>query len=371
MNANPNFLSSAFPQSPYPKGWFVVADSRDVAPGEVKPLKYFGRDLVLWRGESGQVYLMDANCLHLGAHMGYRGDDEQRKLVPAVVGEDIACPWHAWRWNGQGRNTCIPYKNEKPKAGAKIRTYPVKEWHGMVICWYAWDESDPEWEMPEFWELEAEDFYPFHPSGTHHWVLKGHCQSPMENSADFSHIHFVHGSGGLAEPEAMLCDKHRMVADVTVLYGRPDKKTTLTAVGGQKATIRLDHYGIGISVHRWGEQLWPACLVTSFTPIDDEHYEVGYHFVAKRGPGESGDVMQGKAARMFKMQKHVIEQDFFIWNHGKRLDNALYAASEAKLYGRLRYWALQFYPETAEGYVCPGDDMSTLGSLDDRIPVEA
>src|SRR5438876_150602 len=97
------FITAAFPASPYPKGWFIVADSQDVTPGRVKPLKYFGRNLVVWRGESGQVYLMDAHCKHLGAHMGYRGDEEQRKLVPEVVGEDVACPWHGWRWNGQGR----------------------------------------------------------------------------------------------------------------------------------------------------------------------------------------------------------------------------------------------------------------------------
>lgn len=371
MADSQQFITAAFPQSPYPKGWFIVADSHDVPVGAVKPLKYFGRDIVTWRGESGQIYLMDAYCRHLGAHLGYRGDEEQQRLVPAVVGEDVACPWHGWRWNGEGRNTCIPYKDEKPKTAARIKHYPVREWHGMILMWYAWDDSDPAWELPDFEELEDPSFYPFNPSGIQRWTLKGHCQQPMENSADFSHIHFVHGSGAIAEPEAMLCSEHRMIADVNVLYGRPDKATSLTPVGGKRATIRMDHYGIGISVHRWGTQLWPTCLVTGFTPIDDESYEVSYHFVSKRGPGEVGDELQGKAARIFKMQKHVIEQDFFIWNHQMRLPNALYAVSEAPLYGKLRHWATQFYPETADGYVDPRDDMTAVASLDDPEPAMA
>ncbi|WIW89540.1 Rieske 2Fe-2S domain-containing protein [Sphingobium sp. V4] len=366
-----NLITAAFPQSPYPKGWFIVADSADIDSGDVKPLKYFGRNLVAWRGESGAAYVMDAHCRHLGAHMGYRGDEEQRKLVPAVVGEDIACPWHGWRWNSEGRNTCIPYKNEKPKAAARIRTYPTREWHGMILLWYAWDESEPEWEVPEFDEFNDPSFYPLTSSGICRWTRPGHCQQPMENSADFSHIHFVHGSGGMAEPLAMTCEKHRMVAQVEVLYGRPDKATSITPKGGKKAIVRLDHYGIGISVHRWGTQMWPTCLVTGFTPIDENNYEVSYHFVSKRGPGEVGEELQGKAARIFKMQTHVIEQDFFIWDHMEFLPNALYAASEAPLYGKLRHWASQFYPETADAYVDPSDDMSTLLSLDDPEPVTA
>jgi len=41
---------------PLPFGWFMVAYSDELAVGEVKPLYYFGKDLVLWRGEDGQAF---------------------------------------------------------------------------------------------------------------------------------------------------------------------------------------------------------------------------------------------------------------------------------------------------------------------------
>ena len=43
------------PQNRYPTGWFQVAWSDDVAVGDVKLVHYFGEDIVLWRGESGQA----------------------------------------------------------------------------------------------------------------------------------------------------------------------------------------------------------------------------------------------------------------------------------------------------------------------------
>lgn len=39
----------------YPTGWFVVGWSSDVAPGDVKRLHYFGRELVCFRTEGGEV----------------------------------------------------------------------------------------------------------------------------------------------------------------------------------------------------------------------------------------------------------------------------------------------------------------------------
>ena len=58
---------------PVPNGWFVVATSAEIAPGEVRALHYFDRDLVLYRTDSGEPRVLDAHCPHLGAHLGYGG----------------------------------------------------------------------------------------------------------------------------------------------------------------------------------------------------------------------------------------------------------------------------------------------------------
>ena len=58
----------------FPFGWYAIELTDFVVPGQVKPLRYFGKDLVIWRGlDDGKVRITDAWCKHLGAHMGHGG----------------------------------------------------------------------------------------------------------------------------------------------------------------------------------------------------------------------------------------------------------------------------------------------------------
>src|SRR5205814_1093762 len=61
----------SFPR--YPTGWFQVAYSDEIKPGEVKPLVYFGKQLVTFRTASGRLSVLDAVCPHMRAHIGLGG----------------------------------------------------------------------------------------------------------------------------------------------------------------------------------------------------------------------------------------------------------------------------------------------------------
>lgn len=81
---------------PIPFGWYAVAFSDDLAVGQVKPLRYFARDLVLFRAAQGTPCVLDAFCPHRGAHLGHGG---------RVGGESIVCPFHGWEFDGSSRTT--------------------------------------------------------------------------------------------------------------------------------------------------------------------------------------------------------------------------------------------------------------------------
>ena len=70
---------------PYPRGWYTIADSDDLAPGDVLPIHAFGREFVVFRGEDGEAHVLNAHCPHLGAHLGHGGK---------VCGNQIRCPFH-------------------------------------------------------------------------------------------------------------------------------------------------------------------------------------------------------------------------------------------------------------------------------------
>src|SRR4051812_27757668 len=85
---------------PVPNGWFVVSPSADIAPSEVRALHYFDRDLVLFRSADGTPHVLNAHCMHLGAHLAVGGK---------VEADCIQCPFHGWKFNGEGACTEIPY----------------------------------------------------------------------------------------------------------------------------------------------------------------------------------------------------------------------------------------------------------------------
>src|SRR5205807_10497996 len=104
-------------------GWFVVAFSDEIAVGAILPLRYFGRDLVAFRGEDGRVHLIEAHCAHMGAHLGVGGK---------VVGCAIQCPFHGWRSAGEGNCVELPYAKKIPPK-ARQEAWPTLEINGVVM----------------------------------------------------------------------------------------------------------------------------------------------------------------------------------------------------------------------------------------------
>ena len=107
-----------------PTGWFQVAWSTDVEVGQIVPLTYFDTELVAFRGEDGDVHVLNAHCQHLGANLS-RG---------CVVEKAIQCPFHGWVWDGNGRNVEIPYESE-PNRVRRVRSWPVAERNECIYVW--------------------------------------------------------------------------------------------------------------------------------------------------------------------------------------------------------------------------------------------
>ncbi|MDQ1385596.1 MAG: hypothetical protein QOG65_2975, partial [Actinomycetota bacterium] len=137
---------------PIPFGWYQVAFPSDLAPGEVTPIEYWDREMVLWRDTAGVFHLQDAFCPHLGAHLGHGG---------TVDGSLLTCPFHGWKFDGDGMCSNIPY-SQRTNRKARVRTYPVVERNGFVLAWYHPFEEAPKWEIPVIEEIGDpawSDFY--------------------------------------------------------------------------------------------------------------------------------------------------------------------------------------------------------------------
>ena len=123
-------------------GWLPVAVSAELERGKAIPIRVHGREVVLWRGESGQPHALDAYCAHLGHHLGYLG---------RVCGEDVRCFYHGWTWSPEGTNTDVPYDRRVYK-GRRISRWAAADGGGLIYLWYpgSGDKSKPARSAPEF-----------------------------------------------------------------------------------------------------------------------------------------------------------------------------------------------------------------------------
>ena len=172
-------MSERYPLPPFPDGWYAVGTSSALSRGALEPVRYFGRELVLFRGEDGAARLFDAHCPHLGAHLGVGG---------CVVGPGLRCPFHGWRYDGEGRLVEVPGLDRRPP-DARVRAFPVRESDDRIFAWHHVREAEPDWELPVIREGDPGLWTDW---STSRYEVATHVQDMGENILDRAHFSHVH-----------------------------------------------------------------------------------------------------------------------------------------------------------------------------------
>ncbi len=145
-----------------------------------------GEGLVVFMTESGEPAVLADRCPHRGASLS-KG---------AVRGECVECPYHGWRWRGDGSCARVPSLAEQAQIPerAMAKAYPARTRWGLV--WTSLE--DPLTEMPELeWFSE----------GSWSWGHGEPFEVPVsfgvviENFRDVAHFAFVHRESLGAMPE--------------------------------------------------------------------------------------------------------------------------------------------------------------------------
>jgi nitrite reductase/ring-hydroxylating ferredoxin subunit len=327
-----------------PTGWFQVAWSAEIAPGEVKRLHYFDQELVLWRSQTGAVRLMDAYCEHLGAHLGYGG---------TVRDDLIVCPFHGWEWNSEGRNVCIPYQ-DRPNKARRIRTWQVVERNECIYVWHDVLGRDPLYEVPDVFGLfddgaSAADYYPAYPEGSiSREALPLHPQYVIENGVDYAHFKFVHRASDMPRFTRQDFDEWCFYADFDMTF-RPRGKTDengepLVVKGGVQAV------NVGISLGfslAWG--LDRIRLQVSVTPVDEFTSDIRSTVWLERLPDDDGERIPTSLEKRVNIANNQFLADVNIWEHQRYTEPPGLATAEAKGFRTVRRWAARFYPDGVKG----------------------
>ncbi len=108
--------------------WYLARESRDVGRRPVSRT-VLGTPLVLFRTGAGETAALLDRCAHRNLPLS-----EGR-----IVGAQIGCPYHGWRYDREGQCRAIPALVEaNDLKGRAMQAFPVKEQQGLV-----WVFMDP------------------------------------------------------------------------------------------------------------------------------------------------------------------------------------------------------------------------------------
>lgn len=181
--------------------WHPVSFSAAVAGAPVA-VDLLGERLVVWRDSSGAANVHSDLCIHRGTALS----------LGRIEGDELICPYHAWRYEKGGACVAIPQLAEPTKvpAKARIQRFASQERYGLV--WVALDE--PRWELPALPELDSPAWELVF-CGPYTWLAESSRQ--VENFTDFGHFPWVH-PGLLGDPERPVVPEHTVRTEEHVLH---------------------------------------------------------------------------------------------------------------------------------------------------------
>lgn len=296
-------------------GWFQVAWSADVAVGDVKAARYFGTDLVLYRGLDEVVRAHDRYCQHLGGNLAQGG---------TVVDKGLRCPVHGWIWGTDGHNVEIPYQ-DRPNAVRKVRAWPTHEGNSAIYLWHDAEGRAPRWEIPDY--LTA--------LGPH---FSGRAYHPVDPPAR-SHFPELHVAPQLVAENAV--GPHGLVRGTPVSPVVVEEHVEGPTWQAKVDTLTLIFWGLGVSAN--GELTHDGARVISIctTPVDDLSSEIfATYWIERKDPDPPGAF-----ERRVDEAKRALPDEITGWHQQICPGPSGLATSDAAGLRKLRRWSRQFYPD--------------------------
>ena len=318
---------------PYPNGWFSLCSSDSVKKGKVIEVDAFGQKFAVFRGENGQIGVMDAYCPHLNANLAHG----------CVKGNNVVCPFHGWEFNTKGQCTKIPYSDKQPPNN-QPEPLIVKENWGLVLIWHHSEKKVPHWNTDgQLTEMEDYKYY-----GKTSETLRIHLQDFAENGADFAHFNFVHNLLTIPFADRFIHVKHTVniefgeddlkhmaaFTDQADLIWRSNGKEIPHAGGNAVVTF----YGPGFLVFRFTTEMGKMLLIKTFTPLGELKVKmVDYVYAPRSTSWLAVKYLLTEASSQF-------HDDVNIWERKKFAIKPMLVKGDGPIM-KMRAWYSQFYSE--------------------------
>ncbi|WP_244928819.1 Rieske 2Fe-2S domain-containing protein [Nocardioides sp. W7] len=324
----------------FARGWHCLGLERDFRDGKPHQVTAFGEKLVVFAGEDGEISVLDAYCRHMG------GDLSQGE----IKGNEIACPFHDWRWGGDGRCKQIPYARRVPLR-ARTATWPTLVQNGMLFVW-----NDPEGNAPPA-DVTIPHIEGYGDPEWTDWVwyttkIEGaNCREIVDNVVDMAHFFYVHYSFPTFFSNVF---EGHVATQYMKGVGREDIRPQRSKAGARAAlgnSSVASYHGPSFMIddltYHYEDGDVPSVLINCHYPIDNNSFILQYGVIVKKQPGVDDATAVEMARRQGDFIRIGFEQDVEIWKNKARIDNPLLCEEDGPVY-QLRRWYEQFYVDAAD-----------------------
>jgi 3-ketosteroid 9alpha-monooxygenase subunit A len=320
----------------FARGWHCLGLASTFADGKPHAIHGFGTKLVVWQDSRGELNVLDGYCRHMG------GDLTQGE----VKGDNVACPFHDWRWGGDGKCKEIPYARRVPLR-ARTQRYETAIVNGQLMIW-----NDPEGSAadrdilpPELPDVLTDKYTPW---SWHTKEINGsHCRELIDNVADMAHFYYVH----FAFPTSFrnIFEGHT-ATQFMESTGRPDKAGGYSDANStlkSEATYYGPSYMINWLTVDYNGFITEVILVNCHIPTGPNSFTLQYGISVQKPEGLDQKTVDYIAEKYTESFGEGFLQDVHIWENKVAVQNPLLCEEDGPVY-QLRRWYEQFYTDVAD-----------------------
>ncbi|EFQ82303.1 rieske [2Fe-2S] domain protein [Aeromicrobium marinum DSM 15272] len=321
----------------FARGWHCLGLERDFIDGAPHGVEAFGGKLVVWADASGELHVLDGYCRHMG------GDLTQG----TVKGDEIACPFHDWRWGGDGKCKAIPYAKRVPLR-ARTQRYESVVRNGQLLIWHDPEGGPADHDaLPPVLEGIGTDRYT-------DWtwnvleVDNAHCREIIDNVVDMAHFFYIHFAFPTNFRNVFEGDRATQFMEST---GRPDMKAE--GYGDEDLVLKSEATYFGPSyMINWLDTdyqgfLTKVILINCHIPTGPNSFKLQFGLCVEKPDGVDDATAAYIGDKYVESFTVGFMQDVAIWQNKAPVQNPLLCEEDGPVY-QLRRWYEQFYVDRAE-----------------------
>lgn len=324
------------PPSRFARGWHCLGLADSFRDGKPHGIDAFGTKLVAWSNAAGELQVIDGYCRHLGGDLGQG----------TVKGDNVACPFHDWRWGGDGRCKEIPYARRIPLR-ARTRTWHAMERNKQLFVWHDPEGNPPiaEQMIPEIEELATGEWSDFT------WavidIAGSNCREIIDNIVDMAHFYYIHSA--FPTYFSNVFEEH-----VATQYMNSESRPDMHKGGhGDETLLRSEaaYYGPSYMINPLRTSYHgldiEVILVNCHYPVTPSDFRLQFGLMVKKIQGLDDEAAFAVAEKYTEFFAEGFLQDVEIWKNKSPIQNPLLCEEDGPVY-QLRRWYDQFYVDVAE-----------------------